>query len=129
MEGSLSRQKPKSISRSWKLLCTTLYSLARGWVAMGLSFVFSILYVRAGRITIEGTCDSVASLGHSSGAFRFCGFHARFGSGGLVTLFPRQFWPRSSACVLVIFTARVWNMVFGYYDALKGGSHEFRQMG
>ena len=47
----------------------------------------------------------------------------------LVTLFPKSNFGLELACVLMIFTAQVWNMVFSYYDALKGVPDEFRQMG
>ena len=47
----------------------------------------------------------------------------------LVTLFPKSNFGLELACVLMIFTAQVWNMVFSYYDALKAVPGEFRQMG
>jgi NitT/TauT family transport system permease protein len=47
----------------------------------------------------------------------------------LVTLFPRSNFGLELACVLMIFTAQVWNMVFSYYDSLKAVPDELRQMG
>ena len=43
MESALSAETEIDLS-FWKLPQYTLYSLARGWVAIGLSFVFAILY-------------------------------------------------------------------------------------
>jgi NitT/TauT family transport system permease protein len=111
----------------WKLPQYTLYSLARGWVAIGLSFVFAILYAswayydRKARTVLLPALDilqSIPVLGFMPGLVL-----------ALVTLFPKSNFGLELACVLMIFTAQVWNMVFSYYDALKGVPDEFRQMG
>lgn len=111
----------------WKLPQYTLYSLARSWVAMGLSFVFGILYAswayydRRARIVLLPALDilqSIPVLGFMPGLVL-----------ALVTLFPKSNFGLELACVLMIFTAQVWNMVFSYYDALKGVPAELRQMG
>ena len=111
----------------WKLPQYTLYSLVRGWVAMGLSFIFAILYAswayydRKARTVLLPALDilqSIPVLGFMPGLVL-----------ALVTLFPRSNFGLELACVLMIFTAQVWNMVFSYYDALKGVPAELRQMG
>ena len=111
----------------WKLPQYTLYSLARGWVAIGLSFVFAILYAswayydRKARTVLLPALDilqSIPVLGFMPGLVL-----------ALVTLFPKSNFGLELACVLMIFTAQVWNMVFSYYDALKGVPAELRQMG
>ena len=111
----------------WKLPQYTLYSLARSWVAMGLSFVFGILYAswayydRRARIVLLPALDilqSIPVLGFMPGLVL-----------ALVTLFPKSNFGLELACVLMIFTAQVWNMVFSYYDALKGVPAELRQIG
>ena len=107
----------------WKLPQYTLYSLARGWVAIGLSFVFAILYAswayydRKARTVLLPALDilqSIPVLGFMPGLVL-----------ALVTLFPKSNFGLELACVLMIFTAQVWNMVFSYYDALKGVPDEF----
>ena len=111
----------------WKLPQYTLYSLARSCVAMGLSFVFGILYAswayydRRARIVLLPALDilqSIPVLGFMPGLVL-----------ALVTLFPKSNFGLELACVLMIFTAQVWNMVFSYYDALKGVPAELRQIG
>ena len=111
----------------WKLPQYTLCSLARGWVAIGLSFVFAILYAswayydRKARTVLLPALDilqSIPVLGFMPGLVL-----------ALVTLFPKSNFGLELACVLMIFTAQVWNMVFSYYHALKGVPDEFRQMG
>ncbi|HEY5814434.1 MAG TPA: ABC transporter permease subunit, partial [Terrimicrobiaceae bacterium] len=47
----------------------------------------------------------------------------------LVTLFPKSNFGLELACVLMIFTAQVWNMVFSYFDSLRAIPDDFRQMG
>jgi NitT/TauT family transport system permease protein len=47
----------------------------------------------------------------------------------LVYLFPKSNFGLELACVLMIFTAQVWNMVFSYYDSLKAVPDELRQLG
>ena len=47
----------------------------------------------------------------------------------LVFLFPHSNFGLELACVLMIFTAQVWNIVFSYYDSLKAVPVEMRQMG
>ena len=87
----------------WKLPQYTLYSLARGWVAIGLSFVFAILYAswayydRKARTVLLPALDilqSIPVLGFMPGLVL-----------ALVTLFPKSNFGLELACVLMIFTA------------------------
>ncbi|MEI6034034.1 MAG: ABC transporter permease subunit [Verrucomicrobiae bacterium] len=105
----------------------TLFSLARGCVAMLLSLVFSLGYatwafyrVRARRILIPllDILQSIPVLGFMPGLVL-----------ALVLIFPTTNLGLELACVLMIFTAQVWNMVFSYYDSLKAVPAEMRQMG
>jgi NitT/TauT family transport system permease protein len=111
----------------WKLPLYTLYSLARGWVAMGFSLIFAILYatwmyydVRARSVLLPmlDILQSIPVLGFMPGLVL-----------ALVALFPSSNFGLELACVLMIFTAQVWNMVFSYYDSLKAVPIELRQMG
>ncbi len=47
----------------------------------------------------------------------------------LVALFPHSNAGLELACVLAIFTGQVWNMVFSYYDSLRGTPGDFRMLG
>lgn len=105
----------------------TLYSLARGWVAMGFSLVFAILYAtwayydaraRTVLLPVLDILQSIPVLGFMPGLVL-----------ALVAVFPRSNFGLELACVLMIFTAQVWNMVFSYYDSLKAIPVELRQMG
>lgn len=111
----------------WKLPLYTLYSLARGWVAMGFSLVFAILYAtwmyydaraRSVLLPVLDILQSIPVLGFMPGLVL-----------ALVAVFPSSNFGLELACVLMIFTAQVWNMVFSYYDSLKGVPEELRQMG
>jgi NitT/TauT family transport system permease protein len=111
----------------WKLPQYTLFSLARGWVAMGFSLVFAILYgtwtyydskARAVLLPALDILQSIPVLGFMPGLVL-----------ALVYLFPKSNFGLELACVLMIFTAQVWNMVFSYYDSLKAVPEELRQMG
>lgn len=111
----------------WKLPQYTLYSMARGWVAMFLSLVFAIGYAtwtyydrraRSLLLPILDILQSIPVLGFMPGLVL-----------ALVFLFPKSNFGLELACVLMIFTAQVWNMVFSYYDSLKAVPVELRQMG
>ncbi|CAN5652446.1 ABC transporter permease subunit [soil metagenome] len=111
----------------WKLPQYTLYSLARGWVAMGFSLLFTILYAtwayydtraRTILLPVLDILQSIPVLGFMPGLVL-----------ALVALFPHSNFGLELSCVLMIFTAQVWNMVFSYYDSLKGVPVELRQMG
>ena len=111
----------------WKLPQYTLFSLARGWVAMGFSLIFTILYAtwayydtraRTVLLPVLDILQSIPVLGFMPGLVL-----------ALVALFPHSNFGLELSCVLMIFTAQVWNMVFSYYDSLKGVPVELRQMG
>jgi NitT/TauT family transport system permease protein len=111
----------------WELPRYVLYSLARGWVAMGFSLVFAVGYAtwayydrRAASVLLPmlDILQSIPVLGFMPGLVL-----------ALVALFPRSNFGLELACVLMIFTAQVWNMVFSYYDSLRAIPIELRQMG
>ncbi len=105
----------------------TLYSLARGCVAMVFSLIFAVAYAswayydaRARRVLLPilDILQSIPVLGFMPGLVL-----------ALVALFPKTNFGLELACVLMIFTAQVWNMVFSYYDSLKAVPRELREMG
>jgi NitT/TauT family transport system permease protein len=111
----------------WALPQYTLYSLARGCVAMGFSLVFTIVYAswayydtRARKVLLPmlDILQSIPVLGFMPGLVL-----------ALVAMFPKSNFGLEMACVLMIFTAQVWNMVFSYYDSLKAVPLEMREMG
>ena len=111
----------------WKLPQYVLYSLARGWAAMALSLVFAIGYAtwayydkRAATVLIPllDILQSIPVLGFMPGLVL-----------ALVAIFPSSNLGLELACVLMIFTAQVWNMVFSYFDSLRAIPPELRQMG
>jgi NitT/TauT family transport system permease protein len=111
----------------WKLPLYTLYSLARGTVAMVFSLGFTIVYAswayydaRARRVLLPvlDILQSIPVLGFMPGLVL-----------ALVAVFPKSNLGLELACVLMIFTAQVWNMVFSYYDSLKAVPLEMREMG
>ena len=86
----------------WKPPQYTLFSLARGCVALGLSLVFAILYgtwayydrkVRAVLLPALDILQSIPVLGFMPGLVL-----------ALVTLFPKSNFGIELACVLMIFT-------------------------
>src|SRR5579885_2423731 len=92
-------------------------SLLRGFVAYGLSFVFTMFYgytaahkPRAERIMVPllDILQSIPVLGFLPGAVL-----------ALVALFPHTNVGLELACILMIFTGQVWNMTFSFYQSLR----------
>jgi NitT/TauT family transport system permease protein len=104
-----------------------LFSFARGWIAYFFSFVFTVLVAswafydpRAHRYILPALdiLQSIPVLGFLPGLTLT-----------LVALFPHSNAGLELACVLAIFTGQVWNMVFSYYDSLRGTPGDFRMLG
>jgi NitT/TauT family transport system permease protein len=104
-----------------------LFSFARGWIAYFFSFVFTVLVAswafydaRAHRFILPALdiLQSIPVLGFLPGLTLT-----------LVALFPHSNAGLELACVLAIFTGQVWNMVFSYYDSLRGTPGDFRMIG
>jgi NitT/TauT family transport system permease protein len=111
----------------WSLPKYALFSLARGWIAYFFSLLFSLLvaswafYDARGRRFILPALDVLQSV-------PVLGFLPSLVL-ALVALFPRSNVGLELACVLMIFTAQVWNMTFSYYDSLRGVPPDFRMLG
>jgi NitT/TauT family transport system permease protein len=104
-----------------------LFSFARGWIAYFFSFVFTVFVAswafydpRAHRYILPALdiLQSIPVLGFLPGLTLM-----------LVALFPHSNAGLELACVLAIFTGQVWNMVFSYYDSLRGTPGDFRMLG
>jgi NitT/TauT family transport system permease protein len=94
-----------------------LFSLTRGVIAYGLSFLFTMVYgyamarvVGAERfmVPVLDILQSIPVLGFLPGLVL-----------GLVHLFPHRNIGLEMASVLMIFTGQVWNMTFSFYSSLK----------
>ncbi len=103
-----------------------LFSFARGWIAYFVSLVFTLLvaswafYDKRAHRYILPALDILQSIPVL--AFLPPFFLA------LVALFPRSNTGLELACILTIFTGQVWNMVFSYYDSLRGIPGDFRML-
>ncbi len=104
-----------------------LFSFARGWIAYFFSFLFTVLVAswafydtRAHRYILPALdiLQSIPVLGFLPGLTLT-----------LVAIFPHSNAGLELACVLAIFTGQVWNMVFSYYDSLRGTPGDFRMLG
>jgi NitT/TauT family transport system permease protein len=94
-----------------------LYSLTRGCLAYGVSFLFTMIYgytmarvAGAERVLLPALdiLQSIPVLGFLPGFVL-----------GLVHLFPHRNLGLEIASVLMIFTGQVWNMTFSFYASLK----------
>jgi NitT/TauT family transport system permease protein len=110
----------------WALPGYALQSLARGVVAYGFSLVFCLVYgtiaaksVRAERVMIPllDILQGIPVLGFLPGLVL-----------GMVALFPGSNLGLELACVLMIFTGQVWNMVFSYYGSVRTVPSELREV-
>src|SRR5581483_3835601 len=96
----------------------TLFSLGRGFAAYFLSLVFTLVYGtiaahnhRAEKVMIPALdiLQSIPVLGFMPGLVL-----------GMISLFPSRVLGLELACILMIFTAQAWNMVFNFHGSLKG---------
>lgn len=94
-----------------------LFSLTRGIIAYGVSFLFTMVYgyamarvAGAERLMLPvlDILQSIPVLGFLPGLVL-----------GLVHLFPDRNLGLEMASVLMIFTGQVWNMTFSFYASLK----------
>ncbi len=111
----------------WALPKYALYSFARGWIAYFFSLVFTLFvaswayYDQRARRFVLVALDILQSLPVL--AFLPVVLLA------LIRIFPHSNAGLELACVVMIFTGQVWNMVFSYYDSLRGTPADFRMLG
>lgn len=94
-----------------------MFSLTRGVLAYGLSFLFTMIYgyTMARVAGAERVMLPALDILQSIPVLAFLpGFVL-----GLVHLFPHQNIGLELASVLMIFTGQVWNMTFSFYSSLK----------
>jgi len=94
-----------------------LFSLTRGVIAYGISFLLTMVYgyVMARVSGAERLMLPVLDILQSIPVLGFLpGFVL-----GLVHLFPHHNFGLEMASVLMIFTGQVWNMTFSFYSSLK----------
>lgn len=92
-----------------------LLSLTRSLIALGLSYVFAIIYgtIAASRPSFERVMIPLLDVLQSLPVVSFMpGFVL-----SLTMLFPDSRWGLELSCILLIFTGQVWNLVFAYYES------------
>ena len=94
-----------------------LYSLSRGVMAYGVSFLFTMVYGYA-MARVAGAERVMLPVLDILQSIPVLGFLPGFVL-GLVHLFPNQNIGLEIASVLMIFTGQVWNMTFSFYSSLK----------
>ncbi|MCA2961174.1 MAG: ABC transporter permease subunit [Silvanigrellales bacterium] len=102
-----------------------LLSLTRSLIALAISYVFAILYgtIAARDPRYERVMIPMLDVLQSLPVLTFLP--------GLVLtlmhLFPGSRWGLEIACVLMIFTGQVWNLVFAYYESQRSMSPELQE--
>lgn len=94
-----------------------VFSLARGFVAYGVSFLFTMVYGYA-MARVNGAERLMLPVLDILRSIPVLGFLPVFVL-GLVHLFPHRNFGLEMASVLMIFTGQVWNMTFSFYSSLK----------
>lgn len=101
-------------------------SLMRSFAAYGLSLSFALIYggiaahnKRAERIMIPilDILQGIPVLGFLPGLVL-----------GMVALFPNSRLGLELSCIIMIFTAQVWNMVFSFYGSLRAIPTELKEV-
>jgi NitT/TauT family transport system permease protein len=104
----------------------TLLSLSRGFAAYLLSLVFTFVYgtIAAHSRRAEKVMIPLLDIGQGIPVLGFLPGLVL----GMVALFPRSNVGLELACVLMIFTGQVWNMVFSFYGSLRSVPTELREV-
>lgn len=99
------------------LIGYTLLSMSRGFIAYGLSLIFTLIYGYAAArnkyaerilIPVLDILQSVPVLGFLPGVLL-----------AMIALFPHSNVGLEFASIIMIFTGQVWNMTFSFYQSLK----------
>ncbi len=104
----------------------TLLSLSRGLAAYLLSLVFTLVYgtVAAHSRRAERVMIPLLDIGQGIPVLGFLPGLVL----GMVALFPRTNVGLELACILMIFTGQVWNMVFSFYGSLRSVPTELKEV-
>jgi NitT/TauT family transport system permease protein len=111
------RQVPEIHLEARYLPLYALFSLSRGVIAYGVSFLFTMVYGYA-MARVAGAERVMLPVLDILQSIPVLGFLPGFVL-GLVYLFPHQNIGLEIASVLMIFTGQVWNMTFSFYSSLK----------
>ncbi|HTY11890.1 MAG TPA: ABC transporter permease subunit [Bacteroidota bacterium] len=105
----------------------TFFSLVRGFVAYGISLVFTIVYgyVAAYNRRAEKVMIPLLDILQSIPVLGFLPTLVL----ALVALFPTSNIGLELAAVIMIFTGQVWNMTFSFYNSLRAIPSELREAG
>lgn len=104
----------------------TLLSLSRGFAAYLLSLAFTLVYgtIAAHSKPAEKVMLPLLDIGQGIPVLGFLPGLVL----GMVALFPRTNVGLELACVLMIFTAQVWNMTFSYVGSLRSIPEELHEV-
>src|ERR1700722_10560786 len=117
-QASTPMNKPVEIDLSlWALPKYTMLSLMRGVAAYILSLVFTLIYGtiaahnhKAEKVMIPALdiLQSIPVLGFLPGLVL-----------AMISLFPHERFGLELSCIVMIFTAQVWNMTFSFHGSLR----------
>ena len=104
----------------------TLLSLSRGFAAYVLSLAFTLVYgtIAAHSHRDERIMIPLLDIGQGIPVLGFLPGLVL----GMVALFPRTNVGLELACILMIFTGQVWNMVFSFYGSLRSVPEELKEV-
>ncbi len=104
----------------------TLLSLSRGFAAYLLSLAFTLVYgtIAAHSRRAEKVMIPLLDIGQGIPVLGFLPGLVL----GMVALFPRSNVGLELACILMIFTGQVWNMVFSFYGSLRAVPTELKEV-
>jgi NitT/TauT family transport system permease protein len=104
----------------------TLLSLSRGFAAYLLSLAFTLIYgtIAAHSKRAEKVMLPILDIGQGIPVLGFLPGLVL----GMVALFPRTNVGLELACILMIFTAQVWNMTFSYVGSLRSIPEELNEV-
>src|SRR5262249_43881073 len=104
----------------------TLLSLSRGFAAYLLSLVFTLVYgtIAAHSRRAEKIMIPLLDIGQGIPVLGFLPGLVL----GMVALFPHTNIGLELACILMIFTGQVWNMVFSFYGSLRAVPTELKEV-
>jgi NitT/TauT family transport system permease protein len=103
-----------------------LLSLTRSLIALSLSYFVAILYgsIAARKPSYEKVMIPALDVLQSLPVVSFMpGFVF-----ALTALFPQSRWGLELACILMIFTGQVWNLVFAFYESQSALSPDLRDV-
>jgi NitT/TauT family transport system permease protein len=104
----------------------TLLSLSRGFAAYLLSLAFTLVYgtIAAHDKRAEKVMLPLLDIGQGIPVLGFLPGLVL----GMVALFPKTNVGLELACILMIFTAQVWNMTFSYVGSLRSIPEELQEV-